>query len=136
MNKRQRDLLAEIESYGFGYDHTNAKGISFYVHEETGAELKVLTSSCDERYCRSILLDARRLIGLPTKDNKRNPAQIRERNAAEHQRAAVELERLRQQREDCAPSASEAQFRAIEDAYLKAERKFRYWQRLMQEVPA
>jgi hypothetical protein len=133
MSKRQRDLIAEIESLGFGYDHTNSKGVSFYTHEDTGCQVKVPTG-CDERAARVVLQTARRSLGLPTKDNKRNPAQIRERNAAEHARAALELAQARTDLEVVRSGLDEQRVRAAEAAFLNADRKFRYWDRLMRSV--
>ncbi len=128
-NKRQRDLVTAIERIGYAYDHTNASGLDFYVHEDTGYDLKVPTG-VDESRARSVMVTAQRQIGLATKDNKRKPAAIRERNACEHARAAAELARIQAQR---TTGTDDAHTRAIEDAYLRAERKFRYWDRLMRE---
>jgi len=132
MNKRMRDLIKEVERIGYAYDRTNANGLDFYVHEDTGYDLKVPTG-VDESRARSVMVTAQRQIGLATKDNKRNPAAIRERNACEHERAATELARIQAQR---GTFTDAAKTREIEEAYLRAERKFRYWDRLMRGVRA
>ena len=129
--KRMKDLVREVESLGYAYDRTNAKGSDFFIHEDTGVELR-LPQAPTETAARKCLTWARHAIGLPTRDNKRNPAQIRERNAAEHAKAKAELERLAAQRELYA--TSEDRLRQIEDEYLRAERKFRYWDRLMRQA--
>lgn len=133
MTKRDKDLTKEIEGLGYAFDRTNSKGHHFYVHEDTGCEMKLIPGA-DERRTRSVLDQARHMIGLPTKDNKRNPERIRERNAAEHAKATRELAALAEAREDGTRSASEQQMREIEEAYLRAERKFRYWDRLMRST--
>ena len=129
--KRARDLIAEVESLGYAYDRTNAKGCMFYIHEDTGIELKV-PQGPDERQSRKCIEVARHMIGLATRGNKRNPAQIRERNAAEHARAKAELDRIAAQRERY--STDETRLRQLEEEYLRAERKFRYWDRLMRQA--
>ncbi len=132
MNKRLRDLIKDVEHIGYAYDRTNASGTDFYMHEDTGCELRV-SSTVDERIARNVMRLARQQVGLPTKDNKRNPAAIRERNACEHERAATELARIQAQR---GTFTDAAKTREIEEAYLRAERKFRYWDRLMRGVRA
>lgn len=128
MNKRNSDMVRDLESLGYVYDHTNSKGFSFYLHEDTGSEVKV-PSGVTEQSARSVMRIARHQIGLPLKDNKRNAAQIRDRNTAEHAKAAAELARLR----DKLANTDASHLRDVEDAYMKAERKFRYWDRLMRE---
>lgn len=131
MNKRHHDMLNELHGLGYAYDRTNSKGLDFYIHEDTGCELKV-PGGTTEGIVRTVLRVARQQIGLPTKGNKRNPQQIRERNAVEHARAKAELDRIRAERDIYA--TDEARLRQLEDQYLRAERKFRYWDRLMREV--
>jgi len=132
MTKRLRDLIKEVERIGYAYDRTNANGLDFYVHEDTGYELKV-PQGVDEAKARSVMVTAQRQIGLPTKDNKRNPAAIRERNFQERERAAIELAYILAQR---GTFTDAAKTREVEEAYLRAERKFRYWDRLMRGVLA
>lgn len=135
MTKRDKDLVKTLGSMGFEFDRTNSKNATFYVHPDTGCELKVIPGA-DERRARAVECEARRMIGLPTKDNKRNPEQIRERNAAEHARAARELEAARIARDESRPGLDEQQLRRVEDEFLRADRQFRYWDRLMREVSA
>lgn len=131
--KRDKDVVKELERLGYEFDRTNAKNADFYIHPDTGCELKVIPGA-DERRARAVLDQALHLIGLPTKNNKRNAAQIRERNAAEHARAARDLELARAARDSGVGATSEAEVRNAEEAFLRAERKFRYWDRLMRSA--
>jgi hypothetical protein len=133
MSKRARDLDKDLERIGYAYDRTNTKGIEFFIHEGTGCEIKV-PSGVNESTCRSILVVAQRQIGMSTKDNKRNSGAIRERNAREHALAAAALARVRAQRNE--PNVSETRMRELEEAYRRADRKFKYWDRLMRGVSA
>lgn len=128
--KRDKDLIKSIEQLGYGYDRTNTKGHRFYVHEDTGCEIR-FTLGTDERQERTVLNLARHQIGLPTKEGKRNAAQIRERNDAEHARAARLLEQARKDLDSIRTTADETRLRQAEEGFLRAERKFRYWDRLM-----
>lgn len=131
-SKRDRDLAKEIESLGYAYDRTNSKGASFYIHEDTGCEVRV-PSGVNEQQARFVLDEARHAVGLPTKLNKRNPQQIRERNEAEHARAKRELEAA-QSRLASLSKSDEIALRKAEEEFLRAERKFRYWDRLMRSA--
>ena len=131
-SKRDRDLARELGALGYVCDRTNSKGAHFFIHEDTGCEVKVIPGA-DERRMRAVIDEARHAVGLPTKDNKRNPQQIRERNAAEHEKAARELEAARS-RLDSLSRSDEVALRKAEDEFLRAERKFRYWDRLMRGV--
>jgi hypothetical protein len=124
--------VKEVERLGYVFDHRNSKGADYFVHEDTGCELKLIPGF-DERRARSVLEVARHQIGLPTKDNKRNPQQIRERNAIEHANAARELEAIRARR-GALTGADERRVREVEEAFLRADRKFRYWDRLMRSA--
>lgn len=131
MTKRDRDLMNDLERMGYAFDRKNQKNACFFIHEATGCEVRVV-QPVDERRSRVILAEAKQKIGLPTSENKRNPAQIRERNAAEHARAARELDAMREKRNG--RKGSEAEIRAVEEAFLRAERKFRYWDKLMRSA--
>lgn len=131
-SKRDRDLMRDLEALGYVQDRTNSKGARFFIHEDTGCEVKVIPGA-DEHRMRSVLDEARHAIGMPTKFNKRNPQQIRERNAAEHEKAARELEAARD-RLGTLSRSDEVVLRKAEDEFLRAERKFRYWDRLMRGV--
>lgn len=133
-SKRDRDLINDLSSLGYVYDRTNSKGAHFYVHEDTGCEIRV-PSGVNESQARHVLDEARHAVGLPTKQNKRNPQQIRERNAAEHVRAARELEAARN-RLDSLSRTDEIALRKAEEEFLRAERRFRYWDRLMRSTAA
>lgn len=141
MSKRDRDLVKSIETLGYAYDRTNSKGHDFYIHEDTGCELKLMAGR-DESSARKIFEIARHQIGLPNTaaSNKRNPAQIRERNAAEHARAKRDLENASVMRDarraaiDDVGGVSPERLREAEEEFLRAERKFRYWDRLMRGV--
>lgn len=130
MNKRTRDLVKDIEKLGYAYDRTNSKNTDYYIHEDTGCEVR-LPQSVNESSARITIRVARSQVGLPTKDNKRNPQAIRERNAAEHAKASAELARIKAQRDTI---TDETKLRAVEEAYLRAERKFRYWDRMMRQT--
>jgi len=132
MNKRMSTLVDDIERIGYAYDRTNSKGVDFYLHEDTGCEVK-LPCGVNEAKARSVMRTAQQQLGLPTKDNKRNVTAIRERNAQEHERAATELARIQAQR---GTFTDAAKTREVEEAYLRAERKFQYWDRLMRGVRA
>lgn len=124
MIKRARDLIRDVEQLGYEFDHTNSKGTSFYVHPDTGAQVR-LPAGVDERVARSVLDDARHSIGLPTKGNKRHPDLIRQRQDAER-----ELDRARSR----ARSAVGAAVREAEEALRAAERRLAWWDRLVREA--
>lgn len=124
MSKRARDLIRGVEQLGYEFDHTNSKGTSFYVHPDTGAQVR-LPTGVDERVARSVLDDARHSIGLPTKDNKRHPDLIRQRQDAER-----ELDRARSR----AQAAIGAAVREAEEALQAAERRLAWWDRLVREA--
>lgn len=90
---RDRKMLTELEGIGYVFDRRNSKGVAFWIHEDTGAEIKLMPNMDDSR-CVSMLRSARQAIGLPTKDNKRNTDNIKERALAKARRveaqAAVE----------------------------------------------
>lgn len=131
--KIMRDLEADLEELGFVYDRTNSKNLSFWIQESTGVEVKV-PSKVDKSTAENVLKLAQRRTGVPTKDNKRNATAIRARNAAAHQEAAEALARIRAEIE--AASESEGRIRELEEQYREADRKFKYWDRLMRQVSA
>lgn len=128
MNKRLRDLVREVESLGYEYDRTNSKQISFYIHPDSGAQVKI-PGGVDERVARSVLDEARHSIGLPTKGNKRRPDLIRQRQEAER-----ELERARAVLRHPAGRATPVAVLEAEEAVRAAERRWRWWDRLVREA--
>lgn len=128
-SKRDRDLMRDLSGLGYVHDRTNSKGAHFFIHEDTGCEIKMVPGA-DERQSRWLLDEARHAVGLPTKANKRHPQQIRERNAAEHAKAARELDAARGRLASLS-RVDELAVRKAEEEFLRAERKFRYWDRLM-----
>jgi hypothetical protein len=133
MSKRDKDLVKDIERLGYAFDRTNSKGFHFYIHEDTGCEIKIMPGR-DENAARGVLRQAQQQLGISTTSNKRNPAQIRERNAAEHARALITLENARKQRESARAAGSDQDLRAAEEAVQNADRKFRYWDKLMRSA--
>jgi hypothetical protein len=131
--KIARDLEKDLERLGFVYDRTNSKHLSFWIQESTGVEVKV-PSGIDKSTAQNVLRIAQRRTGVPTKDNKRNAPAIRARNAAAHQEAAEALARIRAQMDVAAQS--ESRIRELEEQYREADRKFRYWDKLMRGVAA
>lgn len=127
MTKRDRDLVRDVEALGFEFDHVNSKGVRFWTHPDTGAQVKV-PGGVDERVARRVLDDARHLIGLPTKDNKRRPDLIRQRQDAER-----ELGRARAGLSHSRLFGSE-RVREAEEALQAAERRFAWWNRLVREA--
>lgn len=132
MTKRAADLIRDIEALGYEYDHANSKGVRFWTHPDTGTQVKI-PSGVDERVCRRLLDDARHQIGLATKDNKRRPDLIKQRQDAER-----ELERARMRLfgagSVATPGGDLTAVRAAEEALLTAERRFAWWDRLMREA--
>lgn len=128
MTKRDRDLIRDVEALGYEFDHANSKGVRFWTHPDTGCQVKI-PAGLDERVCRRVLDEARHQIGLPTKDNKRRPDLIRQRQDAER-----ELERARGRL--AATQPSEGHLREAEEALRRAERRFAWWDRLMREAAA
>jgi hypothetical protein len=130
---RNRKMLTELESIGFVFDRRNSKGIEFWIHEDTGAEIKLVQNMDDSR-CVSMLRAARQAIGLPTKDNKRNTDNIKERahSARLEAQRAVEVAKanLAKYRE----ANNEPQLRAAVELLEREERRFRYWDRLMRQA--
>jgi hypothetical protein len=130
--KRARDLIRDVEALGYEFDHTNSKGTSFYIHPDTGAQVR-LPAGVDERVARSVLDDARHSIGLPTKDNKRHPDLIRQRQDAER-----DLERARQSLASAGSSLTAGshfmQVAEAEEALRAAERRLAWWDRLVREA--
>lgn len=115
------------------YDRRNSKGIEFWLHEETGAEIKIIRGADDSR-CKSMLISARREIGLSTADNKRNPQVIRDRNAAARAAAQLEVEKAKANLVRWRESDNEAEVRKAVEILEREERRFRYWDRLMRGV--
>lgn len=134
MASREAKMLKELGRLGYEFDRKNSKGIEFWVHPDRGCEVRFPSGKCDDGRLKDVLADAFKQLGIPTKDNKRNPAQIRERNAAEHARAARELEQARASLTSARTARDEPALRAAEEAYLNAERQFRYWDRLMRQA--
>lgn len=130
MTKRDRDLIRDVEALGYEFDHANSKGVRFWTHPDTGCQVKI-PAGLDERVCRRVLDEARHQIGLPTKDNKRRPDLIRQRQDAER-----ELERARAVLRHPAGRATPVAVLAAEEALRRAERRFAWWDRLMREAAA
>jgi len=134
VTKRDKDLTRAVEELGYEHDRTNSKGHSFYVHPDTGYELKVIPGS-DERRYRGVLSQARQLIGLPTKDGKRNPTLIKQRAMDERERASRTLQKAREQLDLLRLShVDEQRIRTAEAAVLREERKYQWWDKLMRQV--
>lgn len=129
---RQRKLETELESFGFVYDRRNSKGLQFWIHEATGAEQPVRESVTDNE-AKTVLDSARRLIGLPTKD-KRDAGKIRERNALARDAAHRQMDEAKAALAKYQSSNNESAVRAAVVAVEDAERKFRYWDRLMRSA--
>lgn len=132
MTKRAADLVRDVEALGYEFDHANSKGTRFWTHPDTGMQVKI-PSGLDERVCRRVLDEARHQIGLPTKDNKRHPDLIRQRQDAER-----ELDRARTRLfgagSAATPGSDLAAVRAAEEALRAAERRFAWWNRLVREA--
>ncbi len=133
---RQAKLDRELGAIGFVYDRKNTKGISFYIHEDTGAEIKFPSGNLSDNQVKDVYKSARQRIGLATKDNKRDPEQIRRRNAQEREQLVRDVAkaeaRLAQLRQVCDETAMAQAVQLIEDY----ERRMRYLDRLMRAVPA
>lgn len=128
MNNRRKFETA-LGDLGYVYDRRNSKGYIFWVHEDSGAELRTVPNMTDSA-CADSLKKAKRLIGVPTCDNKRHPDEIRARREA--QRVAVEKARANLERLRSTGSHAEldAAVRLIEDE----ERRFHYWDSLMRSA--
>lgn len=127
--KRDRDVEKGLAGLGFEFDHVSSKGVRHYVHPGSGAAVS-FPLGCDERRSRDVLKQAQRALGLPTKLNKRDPAAIRERRAAE-----AALQRARRDLEAMLAGKDEGRIRAAERVLEAAERQLAYWDRLMREIP-
>lgn len=91
MKRGYKELVAELESLGFGYDRTNSKGVRYYVHplcQEVG-----LSANSSPDTHRTQLRTAKRALGIDTSAGKRNPQQIKLRQAAERAEIAAQLNR-------------------------------------------
>lgn len=91
MKRGYKELVAELETLGFGYDRTNSKGVDYYTHPLC-REVGVSTNSTPDTH-RNELRSARRSLGIDTSAGKRNPQQIKLRHAAERAAIADELNR-------------------------------------------
>ena len=137
MASREAKMFRELEELGFVYDRKNSKGLAFYIHEDTGVEIKIPSGRPTDNQCTGILTDARRRVGVPTKDNKRNAGQIKAFQMAEREAAGRELEKARLDRERLAASKhTEAEIRRAEEIVMRADQKFRYWDQLMRSSAA
>lgn len=107
----------------------------------------VVSPGCSENAARQILRGVKRGLGCADEVAKRNPAQIKERQAADREKAAAEVARLHLERDDLIASRSRLlagrangltrqQVRAIEKRIEETERERRHWESLMTSVPA
>lgn len=131
---RQNKMYAELEEIGYEFDRKNSKGIQFWIHPDTGAEIKLLDAMDDNR-CQSILWQARQAIGLPTKD-KRNAGNIKERNSAARDAARLAVEKAKANLVKYREANNEAALRQAAEILEQEERRFRYWDRLMRTSSA
>lgn len=134
MASRETKMMRELETLGFEFDRTNSKGLTFYIHPSTGCEVKLPSGAVSDQTARSILAQARRQLGVPTKDNKRNTAQIKEHQAAEREKAVRELAAARAELDRIRATKSTVDIQAAEEVFLRAEKQFKFWDRLMRQA--
>lgn len=124
MKRGHKELVAQLEALGFGYDRTNSKGTDYYTHPLC-REIGVSTNSSPDTH-RNELRTAKRSLGIDTSAGKRNPQQIKLRQAAERAAIAEELNRHEAEiatirlaklegLDGAAVRLAESQIRAIED---------------------
>lgn len=96
MSKQAKQALAALEHHGYAFDHRNAKGLHVYA-KGNGPDIAV-NLGMNENAARSLIRRLDRDAGVEQECVKRNPAQVKARQAAERDRAAAAIDRLEQER--------------------------------------
>lgn len=143
--KAAAELIQFLEANGFEFEHSNTKGVRFYVHPSIGSQS--VSPFMNENAARHLHRKVARVLGLPTDldKSKRDAGKVKDRQAkaraqaaAEFERAEKERDRLVAEREDLIGrfgAKSFAETNAIIAQIEKAEREMRYWQAQMTETP-
>lgn len=145
MKRYAKELIKELEALGYEFSRTNAKMMHVYVRP--GVPDLIVSPGCSENAARQILRQVKRSLGCADEVAKRNPEQIKARQAAERESAAAAVDRLNRERDDLIASRSRLlagrangltrqQVRAIEKRIEETERERRHWESLMTSTPA
>lgn len=144
--KHYKELVSFLGSVGFSLERTNSKGFEIYSHP---AHAPVgLNPSISGTPARHLLRNLQRKLTGATElsGRKRQPAKIKDRQAAERAKAHAEVEArqaeiaaLLAQRDErmgrVGFSGTDAEFRELIARIEKEERELRYWRQLMTEIP-
>lgn len=139
MKAAARQLIKDLESLGFVWTRTNAKG--HFAFTKSDAPDVLVNPSMDERIARELLGKVCRQLGCVPQTNKRNVKQIRERAHARRLIVQAELDRHRERLNATRrPSGALARFapdeiREIERLIADGERELQEIESLMRTAP-
>lgn len=144
MKRHAKELVKELESLGYEFERVNAK--SMHVYSRGGDEV-IVSPGVSDNAARQILRQVKRRLGCPDEVAKRNPEQIKARQAADRERAAVEVERVERERDALilkrsrllaghGSALTRREIRDIEDLIRDKDREHREWLSLMTGVPS
>lgn len=144
--KSAKRIVKFLEANGVSYTRTNSKGWDCF--EASGQPEILINPSLDERAEKFIQVKVQKSLGITTQrdESKRNPEQIKARQAAERERLAEQIERHEAEIDDLVRQISSRMdglgaqlsakdIRRIESLIEQREREVREWQRLMTEIP-
>jgi hypothetical protein len=134
-----KELIACLERHGYEYDRTNTKGWEIWI---SGDHEVPVNPSMQEHVAKSLVRDLQKRHGTAAKPNKRNVANIRERQERQRQalRADIEQHRARldeilaarsQRLDGLGLVATEEEIRRITKHIEAREAELRELQRLM-----
>lgn len=145
MKKQAKQVVAALEHHGYEFDHINAKAMHVYV--KGGSPDVAVNLGMDERQARYLIRRLERDNGVQQECTKRNPAQVKARQAAEREKGAARLAVLEQERADILAARdlqldghgaqlSRKEVRAIEKRINQIDRERKRLTALMTQAPA
>lgn len=143
--KAAAELIQFLEANGFEFEHSNTKGVRFYVHPTISTQS--VSPVMNENTARHLHRKIARALGQQTDldKSKRDAGKVKDRQAKARAQAAAEFERAEFERDRLVVDRDKrleyfgvltvADMNAIIARIEKAEREMRYWQAQMTETP-
>lgn len=136
--KLSKQVFAAIEKLGFEYVWTSGQGIPCYVHPDDPNQIEVSVNASinNETSARAKIRDCQKIAGHLPKIEKRRGTQVKERHAAERERAQQRLRWAEEKRERIlADSADEDHLRKLDELIELRRRQLLALHREMSEGP-
>lgn len=141
MKRHARQLCADLAALGFDHIWTNSSGYLCYAHPDDPQQQELSVSpTTNENGARALLHRARRIARAhpdPLTIGKRNPRQLKERAAAQRQRARDRLAYATTRRDQLtANRADPAALTAAQALIERREQELAAIEHLMRQPPA